>query len=428
MDKWKEIQLGKLGKTYTGLSGKTKEDFGAGKPYIPYLNIFSNNKIKPEQLDFVNIKKGEKQNQVKYGDLFFTTSSETIEEVGMTSVLLHDIGEAYLNSFCFGFRLNDFETLLPEYSPYLFRSETVRHKISLQGQGSTRYNLSKTELLVRLVLNVPPKPEQTRIAEILSTADEAISNTEALIAKYQHIKTGLMQGLLTKGINENGNIRSKETHRFIVKKGIEVPEEWEVDTFNELCTIIKDGTHLPPKRVIDGIWLLGVTNIIDGEWKITKADTQVSEEFYKQMHKNWRIEVGDVLLAIVGATIGKVTQVPNDFPKFTIQRSVCLLRGKKNELSNDFLRLFIESLYFQRLLWNEVNVTAQPGIYLDTIGKFQIRKPLYEEQLLIVDRLNSIKKTIDNLKINLTKLQSIKTGLMQDLLSGKVKVKMSSKN
>lgn len=290
--------------------------------------------------------------------------------------------------------------------------------------GSGLKHLQKQEFKKLKFLVPESKLEQTRIAEILSTADEAIAQTEALIAKYQRIKTGLMQDLLTKGIDENGNIRSKETHKFVFKNGIEVPEDWEVETFNQLCSIIKDGAHLPPKRVTDGIWLLGVSNIIGGEWKLTNSDTQISEDFYNQMHKNWQIEIGDVLLAIVGATIGKVTQVPVNFPKFTLQRSVCILRGKDKELSNDFLRLFIESLYFQRLLWNEVNVTAQPGIYLDTIGKFLIRKPQFEEQLMIVDRLSSIKETIDSLLTNFAKLQSLKTGLMQDLLSGKVRVKI----
>ena len=295
------------------------------------------------------------------------------------------------------------------------------------GQSGTQTNLNR-DIVGNIQFTWLPKTEQTRIAEILSTADEAIAHTEALIAKYQRIKTGLMQDLLTKGIDENGNIRSKKTHKFVVKNGIEVPEEWEVEPFKQLCSVIKDGTHLPPKRVTDGIWLLGVTNIIDGEWKNTKSDTQISEDFYNQMHKTWQIEIGDVLLAIVGATIGKVTQVPANFPKFTLQRSVCLLRGKEKNLSNDFLRLFIESLYFQRLLWNEVNVTAQPGIYLDTIGKFLIRKPQFEEQLMIVDKLSSIKETIDNLLKTLNKLQSLKTGLMQDLLSGKVRVKPDNKN
>jgi len=143
------------------------------------------------------------------------------------------------------------------------------------------------------------------------------------------------------------------------------------------------------------------------------------------MHKNWSIERGDVLLAIVGATIGKVTQVPSVFPTFTIQRSLCLLRGKKDELHNDYLRLFIESKKFQRILWNEVNVTAQPGIYLDTIGKFKIQRPRYNEQKRILDRINSLKKLMDDLKHNLQKLNSIKTGLMQDLISGNVRVKLN---
>lgn len=281
--------------------------------------------------------------------------------------------------------------------------------------------------LHKIKLYIPSsKPEQTRISGILSTADTAIAQTDALIAKYQRIKTGLMQDLLTRGIDANGNIRSKATHRFVVKNGIEVPEEWEVVAFKELCALIKDGTHLPPKRVEDGIWLLGVSNIIAGEWKLTSSDTQVSEEFYNEMHRNWEIEVGDVLLAIVGATIGKVTQVPKDFPKFTLQRSVCVLRGITNELSNDFLRLYIESPFFYRALWNEVNVTAQPGIYLDTIGKFFIPKPSYEEQLRIVKNAATMKTVIDNFKDNLSKLHLLKTGLMQDLLSGRVRVKVNN--
>jgi type I restriction enzyme, S subunit len=232
----------------------------------------------------------------------------------------------------------------------------------------------------------------------------------------------LMQDLLTCGIDENGNIRNRQTHKFTVKNGIEVPDDWEVESFKDLCILIKDGTHLPPKRVEEGIWLLGVTNIISGEWRLASSDTKVSQEFYEQMHKFWQIEPSDVLLAIVGATIGKVTQVPKAFTKFTLQRSVCILRGKSNVLSNDFLRLFIESPYFYRALWNEVNVTAQPGIYLDTIGKFLLPLPNYDEQLLIVKKLHKQNDLINRLKESLAKLQAIKKGLMQDLLSGRRRV------
>ena len=96
--------------------------------------------------------------------------------------------------------------------------------------GSGLPNIQQKEIKEFEFVYPKDKPEQTLIAQILSTADAAISQTEKLIAKYQRIKTGLMQDLLTKGIDAKGNIRSKATHKFVVKNGIEVPEEWEVKT------------------------------------------------------------------------------------------------------------------------------------------------------------------------------------------------------
>lgn len=231
MSKWKQMVLGDMGHTYGGLTNKTIVDFGFGKPFIPYMNIFSNGKINPKFLVLVNIHPGERQNTVKYGDLFFTTSSETVEEVGMTSVLLDDIGEAYLNSFCFGFRLNNFDDLLPEFAPFLFRGIELRKKISLFGQGSTRYNLPKTELLVKLKIDLPTIPEQRKIAKILSTTDTVIDKTQAAIAKYKAIKQGMLHDLFTRGIDtKTGKLRNKledapELYR-ISKSGQSVPINW----------------------------------------------------------------------------------------------------------------------------------------------------------------------------------------------------------
>ncbi len=145
---WHEVKLGNIGTTYTGLSGKDKESFGYGKPYIPYLNIYQNFVIDTNQFELVAIKDGENQNTVKYGDIFFTTSSETPDEVGISSVLLEEPKEeTYLNSFCFGFRLHDFSILLPFYAAYLCRSEQIRKTMYMLAQGATRFNLSKTEFL-----------------------------------------------------------------------------------------------------------------------------------------------------------------------------------------------------------------------------------------------------------------------------------------
>lgn len=231
MEEWKEINLGKLGDTFTGLSGKTKDDFGFGSKYIQYVNIFNNTKIDVENLELVNVKSNEKQSKVRFGDIFFTTSSETIEEVGMSSVLLDEVNEdIYLNSFCFGFRLFDFDSLLPEFAQHLLRAAHMRHSISMFGKGSTRYNLSKTLLLKDLVLVFPSShTEQHKIATILNTLDQSIAQTKSLISKYKNIKQGLMHDLLTYGIDENGTIRNPQTHTFVEKKGLVVPEEWEVE-------------------------------------------------------------------------------------------------------------------------------------------------------------------------------------------------------
>ena len=102
-DEWKDFLLSDLGATYSGLSGKTKSDFGTGVPFIPYMNIFRNSRINVNKLELVNIKQGENQYRAIFGDIFFTTSSETPEEVGMSSVLLDDVEELYLNSFSFWF-------------------------------------------------------------------------------------------------------------------------------------------------------------------------------------------------------------------------------------------------------------------------------------------------------------------------------------
>lgn len=193
---WKECKLGSLGDTYTGLTGKIKEDFGKGKPYIPYLNVFNNSRIDIKNLDYVKITEDDKQNKVKYGDIFFTVSSETPNEVGMASVILDEVDELYLNSFCFGFRLFDFNTLIPEFSSYLLRADTFRAKIYKLSQGATRFNLSKNNLM-KLSITLPSKEEQTAIAEVLQTADKEIELLKAKAKQLKEQKKGLMQQLLT---------------------------------------------------------------------------------------------------------------------------------------------------------------------------------------------------------------------------------------
>lgn len=189
---WGVKKLGEVGETYGGLSGKSKENFGIGKLYIQYKQIFDDSKIDITRFELVDIRENENQNKVQFGDVFFTVSSETPNEIGMSSVLLDIVEELYLNSFCFGFRANSLEELNPFFSRYLFRSESFREEIIKLAQGSTRYNMSKLQLL-KIEIKLPCLDEQTLIANFLSALDEKINQTQMQIQKTEVWKKGLLQ-------------------------------------------------------------------------------------------------------------------------------------------------------------------------------------------------------------------------------------------
>ncbi|WLA06619.1 restriction endonuclease subunit S [Xanthomonas translucens] len=193
---WENFTLGELGRTYSGLSGKKGEDFGSGAKFIPYTNVFKNNRIDIEDFSLVKISEGENQTRVKSGDIIFTISSETPNEVGMASVLLDDVDELYLNSFCFGYRLNEFTTLLPEYAAFALRAPHIRALMTQLAQGSTRYNISKANVM-RMKLTLPSITEQKRITPILNEAHSTVKNFRDQLARLKQEKAILMSQLLT---------------------------------------------------------------------------------------------------------------------------------------------------------------------------------------------------------------------------------------
>lgn len=196
-DKWEMVKLSQIGFVYNGLSGKSKNDFDKGdSQFITYMNVFSNGCIKQDMLGNVNITSEEKQNQVQYGDIFFTISSETPEEVGMASVLLQELANTYLNSFCFGFRPYNFNTLLPNFAMYYFRSSEFRKKMYIIAQGSTRYNIGKSDVL-GMNICIPTIAEQHSIAEVLISVDKEIEIAKTKLSSFRNQKRGLMQQLLT---------------------------------------------------------------------------------------------------------------------------------------------------------------------------------------------------------------------------------------
>ena len=173
--KW--CKLSDIGAFCGGLTGKSKRDFIAGNAkFITYMNVYSNIAIDLNMNDMVQIAEGEKQNKVEYGDVVFTGSSETPDDCGMSSVMTtRPDGDLYLNSFCFGFRMNDRALLLPDFMKFLFRSEEIRKQIIKTASGVTRFNVSKKRF-GEVVIPIPPMKEQQRIVAILDKFETLVND------------------------------------------------------------------------------------------------------------------------------------------------------------------------------------------------------------------------------------------------------------
>ena len=187
-DDWEQRKLGEMGSTFTGLSGKTKDDFGHGEAqFVTYMNVYTNPVADLNMTEKVEVDP--RQQSVKYGDIFFTTSSETPDEVGMSSVWLGDAGNTYLNSFCFGYRPE--KKIDPYYMAFMLRSAAVRKKLIYLAQGISRYNISKNRAM-NIEILLPGLDEQKKIGEYFKSLDHLITLHQREVNKLKNLKKSLL--------------------------------------------------------------------------------------------------------------------------------------------------------------------------------------------------------------------------------------------
>ncbi len=185
---WENSSLGKIGDPYTGLSGKTKNDFGHGDGrYITYMNVFSNPISDINEIEKIEIDSS--QNEVIAGDVLFTVSSETAPEVGMSSVWTGNQKNVYLNSFCFGYRPKI--KLDNCFLANLLRTQTFRKQMTLLAQGISRYNISKNKVM-NLTISLPSFDEQVVIGEYFKNLDLLINQHNQQIIKLSNLKKAFL--------------------------------------------------------------------------------------------------------------------------------------------------------------------------------------------------------------------------------------------
>ena len=283
-------------------------------------------------------------------------------------------------------------------------------KLAESSHGSTMKHIKKG-VLDEFFSPVPPLPEQKKIASILTSVDEVIENTQKQIDKLQDLKKATMNELLTKGICHT-EFKDSELGR--------IPKSWEVSTLGDMVLKITDGEHLSPDIVTHGKPILSAKDIREDGVHISDAKFVEPTPFQKMLSR-CNPEFGDVLVVSRGATIGRVT-LNNLNIQFALMGSVILIKPAQEKLIGSFISLCLESETTQSEMLGLSGSSAQQAIYLKDIKSLKLPVPRLIEQNRIASLVKSIDDQKNILKSKLAQTQSLKKSLMQDLLTGKVRV------
>ncbi len=280
------------------------------------------------------------------------------------------------------------------------------------GQGSTFEAINGGELK-GFPLTIPPLPEQKKIASILISVDEVIEKTQLQIDKLQDLKKGTMNELLTKGIGHT-EFKDSELGR--------IPKSWECVKLGRIAKVT-DGAHKTPKYLDSGVRFLRVTDIQSTEINIIKTK-YISREEHQELCKRCLPEKGDVLLSKNG-TIG-ITKIINWDWEFSIFVSLALLKiHNKDKVNVEFLDLYLQSPIVRKQIKDRAKQGSVTNLHLEEIRDFDFVIPSTEEQNKISCIVSSIETKIRTNVHKLHQTQSLKKSLMQDLLTGKVRVSVN---
>lgn len=387
-----------------------------------YMDVYSNEYV-TSRIDFMEASATLAEIDrfgLKVGDVVITKDSETPDDIGISTIITEDIG-----GLVCGYHLALIRPKADEIDSIFLakqiRTSRVARYFSLQASGSTRYGLP-ISAIENVEIPTPPKPEQSKIAEILSTVDRAIEQTEALIAKQQRIKTGLMQDLLTRGIDEQGNLRSEETHEFKDSLLGRTPVEWEIKPLSDVVDLQVGYAFKSSVFSEDGIRLMRGENVGTGisDWKDTRwLPNCIAGNFLDYILANGDLIIGmDRTFTKQGSKVTTLNE--EDVPCLLVQR---VGRFIPINIPDVFMRILIESPEYKRQL-----LIQQKGMDIPHLSKIEILTPLVKvpkklsEMREIARYIEVFRSSIKTNSSHISKLRYLKTALMQDLLTGKVRV------
>ncbi|HOK80497.1 MAG TPA: restriction endonuclease subunit S, partial [bacterium] len=242
------------------------------------------------------------------------------------------------------------------------------------------------------------------------------------IEKYRRIKQGLMQDLLTRGIDENGKIRSEKTHKFKNSPLGRIPEEWEVVRLGEVAFVTKlagfEYTKFFNYSLEGEIILIRALNIRDGKLDLSNTYT-MPKDISVKLNRS-KLDKNDIVISYVG-TVGECAIIPFD-DKFHLAPNVAKVSIRKNDLMPEFILKYLLGFHGKREINLIMSSTTQSALSMSNIRTIRVLLPPLPEQQRIAEILSQVDNTIEKEEAYKQKLERIKKGLMEDLLTGKVRV------
>ena len=365
MVEWKKLE--DFGNYFGGLTGKTKEDFVEGNAkFITYMNVFANPALDVSTTGVVRINEGEKQNKIQKGDILFTGSSETPDEAGMSCVVTDDLNEDYyMNSFCFGIRLNQPEQYKLGYLKHILRSSSIRKEIAKSASGVTRFNISKARF-GKILIPLPSLSEQERIVVILDTFTSSIENLKAQISlrrkQYEHYRDKLLD---LEG-----------------KPGV------EMKTLGEVCEVINGRAYSQPELLSEGKYrVLRVGNFFSNDsWYY--SNLELEDKYY--------CNKGDLLYAWSASFGPHIWEEEKTIYHYHIWKMNC-----SNKIYMKYMYYWLQSEDMKGKAFGRLHGATMAHLTKALMESLQVPLPSLEEQSRIVSILDEFEASIKNLEAQL---------------------------
>lgn len=382
-----------------------------------YNDVYANDYI-ASSIEFMRASAGQAEIDrfsLKLGDVVITKDSETPDDIGVSAVVAEHI-EGLVCGYHLALLRPKNGAINSVYLAKQLRSASSIKYFATSASGTTRFGLA-IAAIEDMLIPLAPRPEQDKIADVLVSLDRAIEQTEQSIAKQRRIRTGLIQDLLTRGLDQRGCLRTEATHEFRDSAVGRIPAGWAVESLNDCVDSsapICYGILMPGRGHDNGVPVIKVKDIQQG--RIVQGDLLLTDPRIDSEYRRSRLRAGDLLVTIRGTT-GRVAAVPPELDQANITQDTARLR-LASRCSSRYFRYLLQSSFVQDQISLHTIGQAVKGINIRDVKQLVVVTPDYEEQEAIADRLEVFDALLDGLHGELRKLKRIRAGTMHDLLTG----------